>query len=148
MEHSWWLALIALSAGFLTWTAFAYIGLRARRRSWQAWAAAYLLLIVAATYLLNAYAEDSWGVAVGTIGLLGCWAGGFVHGLAIRGEVLDVLSVDEDPRIRRARSRLLTRGAAGALAQATHGSRTRRPSAGTQTRSAASSTSTARALRS
>lgn len=33
---------------------------------------AYLLLIVAATYLLNAYDEDSWGVAVGTIGLLGC----------------------------------------------------------------------------
>lgn len=91
--------------------------MRARRRTWQAWAAAYLLSIVAATYLLNAYDQDSWGVAVGTIGLLGCWAGGFVHGLAIRGEVLDVLSLDEDPRIRRARRRLLTRGAAGALAQ-------------------------------
>jgi helix-hairpin-helix protein len=117
VEHSWWLGLIALSAGFLTWASFAYIGLRTKRRRWQAWAAAYLMLIVAATYLLNAYDQDSWGVAAGTIGLLGCWAGGFVHGLAIRGEVLELLSLDEDPRLLGARRRLLTRSAAGELAR-------------------------------
>jgi Helix-hairpin-helix motif len=116
-EHSWWLALIVLSAGFLTWASFAYLGLRTRRRSWQAWAVVYLGLVVISTYLLNAYDQDSWGVAVGTVGLLGCWAGGFVHGLAVRGEVLDLLSLDEDPRLLGARRRLLTRRAAGEVAQ-------------------------------
>jgi hypothetical protein len=116
LEHSWWLALIALGFGFLTWASFGYIALRTRRPRWFAWAAGYLGLITASTYVLDAYPQDSWQVGIGALGLIACWAGGFVHGLAIRGEVLDLLSIDEDPRLRAARRRLRTRAEAAELA--------------------------------
>src|SRR5438552_4317710 len=51
LEHSWWLALIAVGFGFLTWAGFAYVALRTRRKRWFAWAAGYLVLIVVSTYL-------------------------------------------------------------------------------------------------
>src|SRR5438552_11657889 len=118
LEHSWWLALIAVGFGFLTWAGFTYVALRTRRKRWFAWAAGYLVLIVVSTYLLDAYQQDQWQLAVGVFGLFGCWAGGFVHGLAIRGEALDLLSLDEDPRLKQARRRLSYRGAAGRIASA------------------------------
>jgi len=62
--------------------------------------------------------QDQWQHAAGVFGLFGCWAGGFVHGLAIRGEALDLLSLDEDPRLKQARRRLSYRGAAGRIASA------------------------------
>jgi SARP family transcriptional regulator, regulator of embCAB operon len=118
LEHSWWLGLIALGCGLLTWAGFGYIALRIKRIQWYAWAAAYLALIAVSIYLLDAYDEDQWQVAVGVFGVLGCWIGGFVHGLAIRGEVVDLLSLDEDPRLKDARRRLRYRGEAGKIASA------------------------------
>lgn len=118
LEHSWWLALIALGCGFLTWAAFGYVALRTKRRAWFVWAAVYLALIGVSTYLLDSYEQDDWQLGVGVFGLLGCWVGGFAHGLAIRGEALDRLSLDEDPRLREARRRLRYRGEAGRIAEA------------------------------
>ena len=46
------------------------------------------------------------------------WIGGFIHALAVRGEALDLLSLDEDPRLKEARRRLTYRGEAGRLAEA------------------------------
>jgi hypothetical protein len=116
LEHSWWLFLIAIGIGFLTWAGFGYVGLRTKRRDWLAWAAVYLGLIAASTYLLDAYEEDQWQLSLGVFGLLGCWIGGFVHGLVIRGEAVDMLSADEDPRLKEARRRLRFRGEAGKIA--------------------------------
>ena len=118
LEHSWWLGLIAIGCGFVTWAGFGYIALRTKRVRWFIWAAVYLAVIVVSTYLLDAYDEDQWQVGIGVFGLLGCWVGGFVHGLAIRGEVLDLLSLDEDPRLRDARRKLRYRDEAGRIASA------------------------------
>lgn len=115
--ESWWLALIALSCGLVTWAAFAYVGFRTRERKWILAAAVYLGLDVEAFVLLD---RPGYGVsaAVATISVFVCWVGGFVHGLVIRGEVLDRLSFAEDPRLRDARSHVAWRDAAERLALA------------------------------
>jgi hypothetical protein len=118
LEHSWWLGLIAVGFGFLTWIGFGYVALRTKRPRWFAWSGFYLALITVSMYLLDGYSDDQWQVAVGAIGLFGCWIGGFVHALAIRGEALDLLSLDEDPRLKEARRRLRYRGEAGRIAEA------------------------------
>jgi Helix-hairpin-helix motif len=118
LEHSWWLALIAIGFGFLTWAGFGYVALRTKRRGWFAWAGFYLALIAVSAYFLDAYSEDQWQIWVGVFGFLGCWIGGFIHALAVRGEALDLLSLDEDPRLKEARRRLAYRGEAGRLAEA------------------------------
>src|SRR5919108_4175128 len=100
-EHSWWLVLIALSLSFRTWAAFGYIWMRTRVRSWLVAAVGYLVLLLVAFYFLS-FDDDSWQVGFGAVALLGCWVDGFVHGLAKRRETLDLLSLDEDPRLRAA----------------------------------------------
>jgi hypothetical protein len=117
LEHSWWLALIGVGFGFLTWAGFGYIAMRTRRRRWFVWAAFYLVLICVSTFFLDAYQEDQWQVSIGVFGLLGCWIGGFVHALAIRGEAVDLLSLEENPRLRDARRRLRYREEAGRIAE-------------------------------
>jgi len=117
LEHSWWLFLIALSLGFLTWAAFGYVWLRTKARAWGLAAVGYLALLIAAGIFLS-YDQNTWQVAVGTIALIGCWAGGFVHGLAWRRRALDMLSLDEDPRLREARKKLVYRAEAADIAQA------------------------------
>jgi len=116
LEHSWWLVLIVVSFGVLSWASFGYIAARTGKRVWFAWAAFYLLLAVVSVVLVGSYGVDTWQAGLGTFGIIACWAGSFVHGLSIRGRVLDLLSVDEDPRLRQARRRLETRGAAGRIA--------------------------------
>jgi hypothetical protein len=118
LEHSWWLGLIAIGCGFLTWAGFGYVALRTKQRRWFAWAAFYLVLLSVSTYFLDAYDEDQWPIWIGVLGLLGCWVGGFVHALAVRGEALDLLSLDEDPRLKEARRRMRYRGEAGRIATA------------------------------
>jgi len=117
LDHSWWLFIIALAFGFLTWAAFGYIWVRTKAHEWGVAAVAYLALIVVSMVLLS-HERGTWEVGVGTVGLIACWAGGFVHGLAWRGRALDLLSVDEDPRLRAARRRLAQRTEAADLAQA------------------------------
>jgi Helix-hairpin-helix motif len=116
LEHTWWLFLILLSVGFFSWASFAYIAYRTKVRRWFAWAAGYGAGIVVSFTFLTVGSEDSWQVGVGTVLLLAVWGGSFIHGLAIREEVLDRLSFDEDPRLRTARAQVFTRDAAGELA--------------------------------
>jgi hypothetical protein len=110
-EHTWWLFLILFSFGLLSWASFGYIAYRTKVRRWFLWAGAYLGLLGVAG--AAGVASDA---AAGFI-IIGVWAASFVHGLAIREEVLDRLSFDEDPRLRSARSRMLTREAAEGLAE-------------------------------
>ena len=109
--------MTGLAFGFLTWAAFGYIWVRTKAHEWGVAAVAYLALIVVSMVLLS-HERGTWEVGVGTVGLIACWAGGFVHGLAWRGRALDLLSVDEDPRLRAARRRLAQRTEAADLAQA------------------------------
>jgi helix-hairpin-helix protein len=117
LGQSWWIALVAAGFGFLTWLGFGYVGSRTKRRRWLWWAAVYSGGIVVASYLLSRPGYG-WAAGLGTIGLVACWIGGLVHALVIRDEVLDVLSVYTDPRLRQARRRLRHRGAAGGIATA------------------------------
>jgi hypothetical protein len=53
----------------------------------------------------------------GCVRLLGCWVGGFVHALAIRGQAVDLLGLDENPRPKEARRRIRYRAEAGRIAE-------------------------------
>ena len=110
LENSWWLGLILFTMGMASWASFAYLALRTKERRWLVWAGVYLVAVVAAFLLIDVG-------NVGAITLLVLWAGSFVHGLAIREEVLDRLSFVEDPRLRKARSVSVTRDAAEDLAK-------------------------------
>jgi hypothetical protein len=76
----------------------------------------YLAALLISSWLLG-FPGYKWPVGVGTIGLLGCWIGGFIHAVVIRGEVLDQLSVQADPRLRLARKQLRRRGMAEKIAR-------------------------------
>jgi len=117
VEHLWWLGLIAAGFGLLTWAGFAYVGLRSRERIWLAWAAGYLALAVVSLTVVDVSPEDSWQQLVGSFGWLGGWFGGFVHAYALRDRALELLSFDDDPRLKSARSRMLRRQVAAELAR-------------------------------
>ena len=104
------MGLILFTMGMASWASFAYLALRTKERRWLVWAGVYLVAVVAAFLLIDVG-------NVGAITLLVLWAGSFVHGLAIREEVLDRLSFVEDPRLRKARSVSVTRDAAEDLAK-------------------------------
>jgi hypothetical protein len=76
----------------------------------------YLAALLISSRLLS-FPGYGWAVGLGTIGLLGCWIGGFIHALVIRGEVLDELSMQADPRLRLARRQLKRRGMAEKIAR-------------------------------
>jgi hypothetical protein len=48
---------------------------------------------------------------------VGCWVDGFVHALAIRGQAVDLLSLDENPRPKETHRRLRYRAEAGRIAE-------------------------------
>ena len=91
LRRSWWLGLILVSLGLLTWTAFLYLWARTRRRRGLVWAALYFALAVATLAVLvvgGATESTAWSV-IGTLLLLGLWVGALAHGLRIRREAVD-----------------------------------------------------------
>ena len=118
LEHQWWLLLILLPLGWLSWAAFGYLGVRLRHRPWLLAAAGYLALTTVAWLLFSfRTSEDDWKAGVFAGITFAVWIAAFVHALIIRGEALDRLSVDEDARLRAARRRLVTRDAAEEIAR-------------------------------
>lgn len=79
-----WLLLVVLGVGFTTWAAFLYIGIRARRRAWLAWAAVYAVLVVVSGILDGQAHPSSTAASVAAIAMLIAWAGGTAHAAAIR----------------------------------------------------------------
>ena len=51
--RSWWVLLPLIPFGWLGWAGFLYAGMRARRRTWLAWAATYLVTGVAGLVLIG-----------------------------------------------------------------------------------------------
>ncbi len=105
----WWL-LFAFNPFWTSWVAFLYAGLRAKKRRWIAYAAAYAVVQVSGVFFLDHL--DPLGAALTFIP----WLVGLPHALSIRGEYLDRREVLDDPRLREARRRELRRSIAGELA--------------------------------
>ena len=81
-----WLAVVALGVGFTTWGAFLYIGLRAQRRTWLMWAAAYGALALIGAAANGSSRPNSPVAAVGVIAVMVAWLGGTVHAAVVRRE--------------------------------------------------------------
>jgi hypothetical protein len=70
IAQSWWIVLPFVSLALLSWTAFAYIGLRARRIRWLVWALVYFAMVV----LALVYSDTSlsgWLILIAWVGSIG-----------------------------------------------------------------------------
>ncbi len=114
--RSWWVLLTVIPFGWFAWSAFVYTGLRARRRRWVAYGAAYLAAAAFGTAFID---EDEYGrfSDVGGIALFGSWLMAFIHGLVIRREYLDRRDVLDNPALREARRKQLERQVASELSR-------------------------------
>jgi DNA uptake protein ComE-like DNA-binding protein len=100
-----WL-LLALPAGFTTWAAFLYVGIRARRAQWLAWAGVYAAGF-AGYAALDTPAHPSstaQGVAAGLA--LATWIGGGIHAIAISSDAAQRIQARSDPVVQAARARV------------------------------------------
>ena len=100
-----WL-LLTLPLGFTTWAAFLYIGIRARRRRWLAWAGLYVGLVVGSGILDAPRHPSATAKAVAAILLLLCWVGGGIHALAISNDAERRIKGAFDPTLEAARRRV------------------------------------------
>ena len=102
-----WL-LLTLPFGLTTWAAFLYIGIRAARKRWLAWAVLYALGLVAFLVLsTNNSNSPREGIAVGV--MLLTWIGGGIHALAISGDATRRIHGPGDPALEAARMRIQRR---------------------------------------
>jgi DNA uptake protein ComE-like DNA-binding protein len=84
LHNRLWLWLV-LPAGFTTWAAFLYIGIRGRRPQWLAWAAVYGGLITG-SWLVDAPANASnTAVGLSVVFAIAAWIGGGAHAIAVSG---------------------------------------------------------------
>jgi DNA uptake protein ComE-like DNA-binding protein len=101
-----WLLLAVIPFGFTTWAAFVYIGIRARRPRWLAWAAVYAALLVGYlvldTAVQNSNAADGAGAALALL----AWIGGGAHAFAISGDAVRRIEDRADPALDAARRRI------------------------------------------
>lgn len=100
-----WL-LLTLPLGLTTFAAFGYIGVRARRRRWLAWAGFYAATL-AGWVVLDAPANASGAArGVGAVLWLVTWIGGGVHALVVSNDAVRRIHGSEDPRIKAAQERI------------------------------------------
>jgi hypothetical protein len=79
----WWVLLAAVPFGWLTFAAFLYAGIRARRRSWLWTGGVYFVLIWGATVVASVEElPEGLRQAGGFVFLFG-WPVGFIHALAL-----------------------------------------------------------------
>lgn len=100
-----WLLLI-LPLGVTTFAAFLYIGIRARRRRWLAWAGVYFATL-AGWLVLDAPANPSdTAQGVGAVLWLVTWIGGGVHALVVSNDAVRRIHGGEDPKVEAAQARI------------------------------------------
>jgi DNA uptake protein ComE-like DNA-binding protein len=101
-----WLLLVVIPFGFTTWAAFVYIGIRARRPRWLAWAAVYAALLVAYLALDTPaqHSNASSGVAA-ALALL-AWIGGGTHAFAVSDDAARRIQSRTDPALDAGRLRI------------------------------------------
>ena len=81
-----WLLLVGAGFGLTTWAAFLYIGIRAQRRAWLAWAAVYGALLMFFFLVLVVLPPNSALLGIDVVGWLIAWPGGTVHAAMIKGK--------------------------------------------------------------
>jgi len=101
-----WLVLIALGLGFTTWAGFLYIGLRARRRAWLAWASVYAALLVAFGVLDSSATPSSTASGFAAVALLAAWVGGTTHAAVVRKDAARARRPGNAARLQAARRRI------------------------------------------
>ncbi len=95
-RNSTWMVPALVGCGFLTWTSFLYVGVKAKRASWLVAAAAYGAVLVLCFALIGTAPTEadgstdtsSWQSTVGSACLLAAWIGGIVHALIANREWL------------------------------------------------------------
>jgi hypothetical protein len=102
LRRSWWVGLTLIPIGWLSWTAFLYVGLRAGRRRWLVYSALYLGLAIFATVFIDDERWPEWLTSLALIAFIACWGGAFVHALVIRRQYLDAQGVGERLDLNRA----------------------------------------------
>ena len=106
LEHpNLWLLLVGLGLGTATWAAFLYIGIRARRRSWLAWAAVYGSLLMLWLVIDNSI-NNSTATGIGAVAALIPWIGGTAHAAAIKGNAARRIRPSDGTRLEAARQRI------------------------------------------
>jgi helix-hairpin-helix protein len=111
-----WFLLVGVGLGSITWAAFSYIGIRARRRSWLAWAAVYGVLFALWVVMDNAWPNSSTATAIGAVAAVMAWIGGTVHAGVIRGKAARLIRPSDGPRLEAARQRIERRAEGRRLA--------------------------------
>jgi DNA uptake protein ComE-like DNA-binding protein len=100
-----WL-LLTIPFGFTTWAAFLYIGIRARRPRWLAWAGVYLALIAGWLVLDAPDHPSSTAMGVSAALALAAWIGGGIHALVISNDAVRRIQGSEDPALEAAQTRI------------------------------------------
>ncbi len=108
--HSWfrgkaWL-LLCLPVGLTTFAAFLYIGIRARRWQWLAWAVVYLATLAGWLALSARHHETGAEKAWGAVLWLGTWIGGGIHALVVSDDAVRRIRARADPALEAARARV------------------------------------------
>ena len=107
--RDWWLLLPPLSFGALTWAAFFYAGMRARRRNWLIWAGVYLAALMGAFGIDAAAGETEWSSTLAGLVLLALAGGGLAHAVAIRRPLYAATADSVAGQYERAERRLAAR---------------------------------------
>ena len=105
-----WL-LLTVPLGFTTFAAFLYIGIRARRPRWLAWAAVYAAMLAGFLVLDAPDHPNPTAMGVATVLALGTWIGGGVHALVVSNDAVRRIQGSEDPAIEAAQTRIERRAA-------------------------------------
>ncbi len=100
-----WL-LLTLPLGLTTFAAFGYIGIRARRRRWRAWAAVYAATLAGWLVLDTPAHPGSTARGAGAALWLVTWIGGGVHALVVSNDAVRRMHGSEDPRVAAAEARI------------------------------------------
>jgi len=101
-----WLLLTVVPFGLTTWAAFAYIGIRARRPRWLAWAAVYAALLAAYLVLDTTAGQSNAASAVAAVLALLAWIGGGIHAFAVSDDAARRIQGRTDPALDAARTRI------------------------------------------
>jgi hypothetical protein len=100
-----WL-LLCLPFGVTTWAAFLYIGIRARRPRWLAWAGVYAGAFAGFVALENPAHPSETAKSVAFVLLLAAWVGGGVHAIAVSGDAVRRIHGRADPAVEAAEDRI------------------------------------------
>lgn len=93
----------------MTWAAFFYAGMRARRRDWLVWAGVYLSVLMGAFGIDAAVGEKDWSETMAGFVLFALAGGGLAHAVAIRRPLYAATADSASVQYERAERKLAAR---------------------------------------